>query len=85
METLIKILETLFTLIEGRIPENVCRVMCTANIAGVIFSAACLEGPYTLRAFVAFIVFALLACFFGSMMMLYHEAEVAYEEDPDSL
>ena len=85
METFISFLTWAFRLVEGRIPESVCRVMCTANIAGVIFSAACLEGPYTLRAFVAFIVFALFACFFGSMMMLYHEAEVAYEEDPDSL
>ena len=85
MEKLISFLIWTFRLVEGRIPENVCRVMCTANIAGVIFSVACLEGPYTFRAFVAFLVCALFACFFGSMAMMYHEAEVAYEEDPDSL
>ena len=81
MEKLISFLIWAFRLVEGRIPENVCRVMCTANIAGVIFSVACLEGPNTMRALVAFIVFALFACFFGSMVMLYKEVEMAYEED----
>jgi len=81
MEKLINFLVWAFRLVEGRIPENVCRVMCTANVAGVIFSVACLEGPNTLRAVIVMIVCALFACFFGSMVMLYKEVEMAYEED----
>ena len=36
MEKLISFLLWAFRLVEGRIPENVCRVMCTATIAAVL-------------------------------------------------
>ena len=73
METMIKILMHLFRLVDGRIPENVCRVMCTANVAGVFFSALCVDGPYTGRAVLFGFTCLLLACFFGSMVMMYEE------------
>ena len=73
MEKLISFLIWAFRLVDGRIPENVCRVMCTANVAGVIFSVACLEGPYMWRAIFFGAVCLMLACFFGSMVMMYEE------------
>ena len=72
-ELLIKVFIKLFTLVDGRIPQNICKVFCVANIAGVFFSALCVDGPYTGRA-VAFGLFCLiLTCFFGSMVMMYEE------------
>lgn len=73
MERLISFLTWAFRLVEGRIPENVCRVMCTANIAGFLFSVACVEGPYMWRAILCGLTCLLLACFFGSMAMMYEE------------
>jgi len=77
------ILHYLFTLVEGHLTENICKVFCVANIVGLAFSLASLEGPYTARAAIAALVLALFACFFGSMLMFYRE--VAYEEDIDNL
>lgn len=75
METLIKILETLFTLIEGRLSQNFCKVFVVANIAGFLFSVACVEGPYMWRAIFCGIVCLVFACFFGSMVMMYEEVD----------
>ena len=72
-ETIIRILTKLFTLIEGRIPQNICKVFCVAFIAGTVLSVACLEGPYLWRAVFCGIVCLLMACFFGSMAALYEE------------
>ena len=76
-ELLIKVFTTLFTLIEGRISQNICKVGCVATIAGFIFSVACVEGPYMWRAILfgifCGIVCLVFACFFGSMVMLYEE------------
>ena len=77
-ETIIKILVKLFKLIEGRLSQNFCKVFAVANIAGFLFSVACVEGPYTWRAIFCGIVCLLLACFFGSMNALYEE--VFYED-----
>ena len=80
MEKLIKVIVKLFTLIEGRISENMCKVFCVANIAGLVFSMACLEGPYTVRAVFCGVVCMLLTCFFGSMVMMYEEVNAIEEE-----
>lgn len=72
-ELLIKVFIKLFTLIEGRIPQNICKVGCVATIAGFAFSVACVEGPYMWRAIFFGIVCLVLACFFGSMVMIYEE------------
>ena len=72
-ELLIKVFIKLFTLVEGRISQNICKVFCAACIAGFIFSIACIEGPYMARAIFFGIVCLMLACFFGSMVMMYEE------------
>lgn len=72
-ELLIKVFTTLFTLIEGRLSQNICKVFAVANIAGFLFSVACVEGPYMWRAIFFGIVCLMLACFFGSMVMMYEE------------
>lgn len=72
-ELLIKVFTTLFTLIEGRLTQNICKVGCVATIAGFIFSVACVEGPYMWKAIFCGIVCLVFACFFGSMVMLYEE------------
>ena len=72
-ELLIKVFTTLFTLIEGRLSQNICKVGCVATIAGFIFSVACVEGPYMWRAIFCGIVCLVFACFFGSMVMMYEE------------
>lgn len=72
-EVIIRVLIKLFTLIEGRLTQNICKVFAVANIAGFLFSIACVEGPYTFRAIFFGIACLLLACFFGSMVMLYEE------------
>lgn len=72
-ELLIKVFTTLFTLIEGRLSQNICKVGCVATIAGFIFSVACVEGPYMWRAIFFGIVCLVFACFFGSMVMMYEE------------
>ena len=72
-ELLIKVFTTLFTLIEGRLTQNICKVGCVATIAGFIFSVACVEGPYMWRAIFFGAVCLMLACFFGSMVMMYEE------------
>ena len=72
-ELLIKVFTTLFTLIEGRLTQNICKVGCVATIAGFLFSVACVEGPYMWRAIFFGIVCLMMACFFGSMVMMYEE------------
>lgn len=72
-ELLIKVFIKLFTLVDGRIPQNICKVFCVATIAGFIFSVACVEGPYMWRAIFCGIVCLVFACFFGSMVMMYEE------------
>ena len=72
-EIIIKVLIKLFTLIEGRLTQNICKVGCVATIAGFIFSVACVEGPDMWRAIFFGIVCLMLACFFGSMVMMYEE------------
>ena len=72
-EIIIKVLIKLFTLIEGRLTQNICKVFCVATIAGFLFSVACVEGPYMWRAIFCGIVCLVFACFFGSMVMLYEE------------
>ena len=72
-ELLIKIFSKLFTLIEGRLSQNICKVFACANIAGFLFSVACVEGPYMWRAILCGLTCLLLACFFGSMAMMYEE------------
>ena len=72
-DLLIKIFKKLFTLVDGRISQNVCKVFACANIAGLLLSIASVDGPYTWRAIFCGIVCLMLACFFGSMVMLYEE------------
>ena len=72
-ELLIKVFTTLFTLIEGRLSQNICKVGCVATIAGFLFSVACVEGPYMWRAILCGLTCLLLACFFGSMALMYEE------------
>ena len=72
-ELLIKVFIKLFTLVEGRISQNICKVFCAACIAGFIFSIACVEGQYMVRAIFSGIFFLLMACFFGSMAAIYEE------------
>ena len=72
-ELLIKVFTALFTLIDGRLSQNICKVGCVATIAGFIFSVACVEGPYMWRAIFFGAVCLMLACFFGSMVMMYEE------------
>lgn len=72
-EIVIKVLIKLFTLIEGRLSQNICKVFCVANIVGFLFSVACVEGPYMWRAIFFGAVCLMLACFFGSMTMMYEE------------
>ena len=72
-ELLIKVFTKLFTLIEGRLTQNICKVFCVATIAGFAFSVACVEGPYMWRAIFCGIVCLVFACFFGSMVMMYEE------------
>ena len=72
-ETIIKVLVKLFTLVEGRISQNICKVFACANIAGFLFSVACVEGPYMWRAIFCGMVCLMLACFFGSMALMYEE------------
>ena len=73
MEKLISFLIWAFRLVEGRITENVCKVMTVATLAGFLFSVACVEGPYMWRAIFFGAVCLMLACFFGSMVMMYEE------------
>ena len=81
-ERFIDFLVALFRLVEGHLTENICKVFTVANIAGFMFCAACLEGPYTGRAAFAGIICLLLACFFGTLMMMYREVEEwEFEED----
>ena len=75
-ELLIKIFSKLFTLIEGRLSQNICKVGCVATIAGFLFSVACVEGPYMWRTILCGLTCLLLACFFGSMAMMYEEVFV---------
>ena len=72
-ELLIKVFIKLFTLIDGRLTQNICKVFCVATIAGFLFSVACMEGQYMWRAIFFGIVCLMLACFFGSMTMMYEE------------
>lgn len=72
-ETIIKVLIKLFTLIECRISQNICKVFAVANIAGFLFSVTCVEGPYMWRAILCGLTCLLLACFFGSMALMYEE------------
>lgn len=72
-EVIIRVLIKLFTLIEGRLTQNICKVFCVATLAGFVFSVACVEGPYMWRAIFFGIVCLMLACFFGSMVMMYEE------------
>ena len=72
-ELLIRVFTKLFTLVEGRLSQNICKVFACANIAGFLFSVACVEGPYMWKAIFCGIVCLVFACFFGSMVMLYEE------------
>lgn len=72
-ELLIKIFSKLFTLIEGRISQSICKVFACANVAGLLLSIACLEGPHMARAIFFVVVCLLFACFFGSMAAMYEE------------
>ena len=72
-ETIIKILTKLFKLIEGRLPQNVCKVLGTGCLAGAVFSALCLPGENTARALFCLVFCLLLDCFFWSMAMMYEE------------
>lgn len=80
---LIAIITKLFTLIEGRLPQNICKVFTVAFIAGVAFSVLCLEGPYTIRALVFGAVCLMMACFFGSMAAMYEEVMILEEDAYD--
>ena len=74
-ETIIKILTKLFRLIDGRLPQNVCKVLGTGCLAGTVFSFLCAPGPFTVRAVFCGVVFMLLTCFFWSMAMMYEEVK----------
>ena len=72
-DLLIKIFKKLFTLVEGRISQNICKVFTVACIAGFAFSIACIDGQYMARAIFGGIFFLLMACFFGCMAAMYEE------------
>lgn len=72
-ELLINIFKKLFTLVEGRFSQNICKVFTVACIAGFAFSIACIEGQYMVRAIFSGFFFLLMACFFGSMAAMYDE------------
>lgn len=72
-ETIIKILTKLFRLVDGRIPQNVCKVLGTGSLAGTVFSFLCAPGPFTVRAVFCGAVCMLLTCFFWSMSLMYEE------------
>lgn len=72
-ETIIKILTKLFRLVDGRIPQNVCKVLGTGSLAGTVFSFLCAPGPFTVRAVFCGAVCILLTCFFWSMSLMYEE------------
>lgn len=79
-ETIIRILTKLFKLIDGRIPQNVCKVLGTGSLAGTVFSFLCAPGPFTVRAVFCGAVCMLLTCFFWSMAMMYEEVKAIEEE-----
>lgn len=79
-ELLIKVFTTLFTLIEGRLSQNVCKVLGTGCLAGTVFSFLCAPGPFTVRAVFCGVVCMLLTCFFWSMAMMYEEVNAIEEE-----
>lgn len=72
-DLLIKIFKKLFTLVDGRISQNICKVFTAACIAGFAFSIACIEGQYMARAIFSGFFFLLMACFFGCMTAMYEE------------
>ena len=72
-ETIIRILTKLFRLVDGRIPQNVCKVLGTGSLAGTVFSFLCAPGPFTVRAVFCGAVCMLLTCFFETMSLMYEE------------
>ena len=72
-ETIIRILTKLFKLVDGRIPQNVCKVLGTGSLVGTVFSVLCAPGPFTGRAVFCGVVFMLLTCFFDTMSLMYEE------------
>lgn len=80
-ETMLDLIYRFLVLVSGQIPLNICKVMTTAFLAGTFFSAACLEGPYTLRACIAFMICMNTTCFFGVLTAIGTELEEEYEED----
>ena len=59
-------------LVSGRIPLNICKVF-TAAFAGGAFLSMAFVDAYPLKACFAVLVCLLLACFFGSMALMYEE------------
>lgn len=80
-ETLLDLIYRFLVLVSGHIPLNICKVMTAAFLAGTFLSAACLEGPYTLRACIAFMICVNTTCFFGVLTAVGTELEEEYEED----
>ena len=80
-EKLLVMICRFLVLVSGHIPLNICKVMTAAFLAGTFFSAACLEGPYTLRACIAFMICVNTTCFFVVLTAVGPELEEEYEED----
>lgn len=80
-EKLLVMICRFLVLLSEHIPLNICKVMTAAFLAGTFLSAACLEGPYTLRACIAFMICVNMACFFGVLTSIGTDLEEEYEED----
>lgn len=79
--TMLELIYRFLVLVSGQVPLNICKVMTTAFMAGIFFSAACLEGPYTFRACIALLVCVFAAGFFEMLTWVGTELEEEYEED----
>lgn len=80
-DLIIEILIRFFTLAADRIPQNICKVMTVASIAGFMFFVACLEGPYTARACIGTLVCFVAAAFFGTVAWMIEDMSEEREED----
>lgn len=71
----IRFLERLFILAEGRIGLNTSKVFAVAFMAGFMYSALCLDGDHWVKAIFSAVVCGLLATFFMTLTVLIEEEE----------
>ena len=68
------------TLISGRIPLNICKVMTAAFGVGAFFSFGLADSDCYIKALLMLLACLLLACFFGTLTAIGMEVD-GYEED----